>query len=83
MIRIDLPADLHFEDDEGNNLARLTGAAEPARMTPGAVLVAGSADAWTWAQVVAVADGWVHYRQLTTAQAAALANLVEPLSATA
>ena len=81
MIRIDLPADLHFEDDDGHNLARLDRAVAPDRVTPGAVLVAGSADAWTWAQVLTVADGWVTYRQLTTAEAAALADLVEPLTA--
>ena len=81
MIRIDMPADLHFEDDEGRNLARIAAALVPEWVTPGAVLVAGSPEAWTWAQVLTVADGWATYRQLTTTEAAALANLVEPLTA--
>ena len=79
MIAIDLPADLHFEDDDGLVLARASGASTPEALRPGTVLVAGSADAWTWAEIVAVEDGWAHLRTLTTAQAAAKANLVSPL----
>lgn len=79
MIAIDLPAELHFEDDDGLVLARTSGAREPKGLREGTVLVAGSADAWTWAEVVSIEEGWAHLRPLTTAQAAAKANLVAPL----
>ena len=79
MIAIDLPADLHFEDDDGLVLARISGAAHPEAILPRTVLVAGTADGWTWAEVISVGDGWAHLQPLTTAQAAAKANLVSPL----
>ena len=77
MLCIDLPADLHFEDDQGHNLARVSTAKDPSRVQRGAVLVAGSPDAWTWAQIMEVNGNWASFRQLTTAEAAALTPLVE------
>ena len=54
MIYIDLPADLNLEDDQGRNVARLADAVTPDAVTPGAVLVAGAARAWSWAAVESV-----------------------------
>lgn len=77
MLCIDLPADLHFEDNQGHNLARLSTAKDPSRVQRGAVLVADPPDAWTWAQVMEVTGNWASFRQLTTAEAAAFTPLVE------
>ena len=73
MLHIDLPADLNFEDNDGNNVARLRDAVHPDRVTVGAILVAGRRGAWSWAQVLDVDDNWVTFRQITGAEAAALA----------
>lgn len=83
MIVIDLPADLHFEDDDGLLLARVSRAPRPDLVTPGAILVAGGKDAWTWVEVVATEGGWAHLRQLTARQAAAKSSLVAPTPHTA
>lgn len=61
VVNIDLPADLHMEDDDGNFLARLSDAVSPDKVRPGAVMVAGSEHWWTPAVVLEVSsDGWVH-----------------------
>jgi hypothetical protein len=60
MIYIDLPADLNLEDDQGRNVARLADAVAPDAGTPGAVLVAGAARAWSWAAVESVDSGFVY-----------------------
>lgn len=39
---IDVPADLHFEDEDGSVLAWVSGAVRPEAVTAGAVLVAGA-----------------------------------------
>jgi len=56
---IDLPADLNFVDDAGLNLARVPDTGAP---IAGAVVVAGTPTAWTWAVIEDVDDGWVHFR---------------------
>lgn len=76
MLHIDLPADLHFLDDADHNLARVPAGDVAERVVPGAVLVAGSVHAWSWAEVVAVEDGWVEFRQLAAGQAARMARPV-------
>lgn len=73
MIHIDLPADLNFVDDDGLNLAHVPAAGEPAA---GAVLVAGTPTAWSWAVVADVADGWVRFRPVTAREAARHGSLV-------
>jgi hypothetical protein len=77
VLRIDLPADLHFEDEDGRNIARVSAADDPLRVQPGAVLVAGTPEAWTWALIMEVNGNWASFRPLTTAEAARLASLVE------
>lgn len=79
MIYIDLPADLNVEDDEGRNVARLSDAVDAAALRVGAVVVAGSADAWSWVVVEAVEDGFVHFRQVSARHAAQRGRLVAPL----
>lgn len=50
---LDLPADLHLEDDAGLSLALLEqDAFDPAVVYPGAVLRAGREDGWVWAHVL-------------------------------
>jgi hypothetical protein len=59
MPHIDVPADLNFVDDDGLNLARVPETGVPA---VGAVLVAGTPAAWSWAVIQDVDDGWVRFR---------------------
>lgn len=62
---IDLRSDLNAEDDDGLNWALLGDAADPARIHPGAVVIAGSQRFWSVVRVVAVDDdGQVHFEQL-------------------
>jgi hypothetical protein len=79
MIYIDLPADLNLEDDQGHNIARLSDAVTPETVTPGAVLVVGSAGAWSWAVVDAIDNGFVYFRQVSAREAARRGSLVAPL----
>jgi len=79
MIYIDLPADLNAEDDQGRNIARLADAVTPETARPGAVLVAGAPSAWSWAVVMAVEAGFVHFRQVSAREAAQHGSLVAPL----
>lgn len=79
MIYIDLPADLNLEDDEGRNVARLADAVTPDAVTQGAVLVAGTPRAWSWAVVVGVDSGFVYFRQISAQDAARHGSLVRPL----
>jgi hypothetical protein len=79
MIYIDLPADLNFEDDEGRNIARLAEAVTPERVTAGAVLVAGTPHAWSWAVVEVVDNGFVYFRQISGREAAQRGPLVAPM----
>ena len=79
MIYIDLRADLNFEDDEGRNIARLSDAVDVPRVQPGAVLVAGRPDFWSWVKVTHVDDGYAYFHQITAREAASLAPLILPL----
>ncbi len=67
---IDLEADLNSEDDEGRNWARLSGAAVPGAVRPGAVLRAGTARFWSWVLIDVVdPDGQVHFHQVSADEA--------------
>ena len=79
MIYIDLPADLNLEDDEGRNIARLADAVTPDAVIPGAVLVAGTSRAWSWAVVDTVDSGFVYFRQISAQDAARRGPLVKSL----
>jgi hypothetical protein len=79
MIYIDLPADLNLEDDQGRNIARLADAVALEAVTRGAVLVAGTPRAWSWAVVEAVDSGFVYFRQVSGREAARRGSLVTPL----
>jgi hypothetical protein len=73
---IDLRSDLNAEDDNGENWALLRNALDPARVRPGAVLVAGTPRYWSVVRVTAVdADGQVHFVQLDPSDPAAHALL--------
>lgn len=72
MIVIDLPADLHMEDDEGRNVARLP---DGTAFTAGAVVVAGFPGFWSWALIDEVSAGFVFFRRITAKQAAERAEL--------
>lgn len=62
---IDLYSDLNAEDDYGQNWALPRNAADPARVKPGAVHIAGTARYWSVVRITAVdADGQVHFLQL-------------------
>lgn len=54
--RIDLVADLNDEDDEGFGWSMLGEARDPARIRPGAMLVAGNRQAQAVVRVLAVDD---------------------------
>ena len=68
-----------LEDDQGRNIARLADAVTPDAVTPGAVLVAGAARAWSWAVVESVDSGFVYFRQISAQDAARRGSLVKPL----
>jgi len=60
--RIDLVADLNAQDDEGLGWSTLDGAADPGRVRPGAMLLAGNENAQAVVRVVSVDDdGQVHF----------------------
>ncbi len=62
MPTIDLRADLNAEDDEGRWWSLLRDAVEPAKITPGAVVVAGTERFWSVVRIEQVdADGQVHF----------------------
>jgi hypothetical protein len=79
MIYLDLPGDLNLEADEGSNIARLADAVSPDAVIPGAVLVAGTSRAWSWAVVDSVDGGFVYFRQISARDAARRGPLVKPL----
>jgi hypothetical protein len=78
MIYIDLPADLNLEDDEGRNVARLADAVAPDTVTRGAVLVAGTPHAWSWAVIEDIDGGFVYFRQISARDAARRGSLIKP-----
>lgn len=62
---IQLLADLNAEDDDGLCWSTLSSAVDPSQVVPGAMLVAGNAQARAAVKVVAVdADGQVHFEIL-------------------
>ena len=73
MIVIDIPADLHMEDDRGRNFARLPAGGS---LSPGQVAVSGHPDGWSWVLVGEVDDQLVTFHQVTTSEAARHAPLV-------
>jgi hypothetical protein len=56
VISVDIPCDLSDEDETGFVWAFLDEAADPSLITPGAIVVAGDADAPAVAEVVDVVD---------------------------
>ena len=79
MIYIDLPADLNLEDDKGRNIARLADTVTPDTVVPGAVVVAGTPRAWSWAVVESVESGFVYFCQISALDAARRGPPVRPL----
>lgn len=68
--RIDLPANLNNEDDEGLNWTLLRKAPDPKVIVEGAVVVAGTQRFWSWARIKRVdGGGQVHFEQLGAAEA--------------
>lgn len=62
---IDITADLNAQDDDGLGWSTLADAGDPARVVPGAMLVAGNEAATAVVRVVAVDhDGQVHFTVL-------------------
>jgi hypothetical protein len=62
---IDLRSDLNAEDDDGQNWALIRNAADPERVRPGAVIIAGTERFWSVVRITAVDDdGQVHFVQL-------------------
>lgn len=59
---IDLAADLNAEDDDGLGWSTLSGASDPSKVRPGALLIAGNRVGQAVLRVVAVDDdGQVHF----------------------
>jgi hypothetical protein len=59
---VDLAADLNAQDDDGLGWSTLSDAADPARVRPGVMLLAGNESAQAVVRVVAVDDdGQVHF----------------------
>lgn len=78
MIVIDLPADLHQEDDEGLNVALCDDAVHPHRVIEGAVLVAGKPAGWAWVLIESVdSAGVAHFRQISMQEARTRAQIAE------
>jgi hypothetical protein len=62
MPRIDLRADLNAEDDEARWWSLLRDAVDPAKIVPGAVVVAGTERFWSVVRIEQVnTDGQVHF----------------------
>lgn len=66
---IDLPADLHFEDNEGRNMARVENTDDPGLLRIGNYLTAGSGQAWSWVCIEELEGEWVHFRQVSARDA--------------
>jgi hypothetical protein len=77
-MKIDLPADLNREDDEGLGWALVSGADRPEIVRRDAVLRAGTEKFWSWVRVTTVDDdGQVHFRQISAAEAKDSGQLAE------
>jgi hypothetical protein len=67
---VDLQADLNLEDDDGLNYARITDAANPRALRPGAVLRAGRGRTWSWVRIMAIEEsGRVQFKQISGGEA--------------
>ena len=63
--KVDIVADLNAQDDDGQGWSTLSSAVDPSLVVPGAILVAGNAQARAAVRVVAVDDdGQVHFEIL-------------------
>lgn len=64
-LALDITADLNAQDDDGLGWTTLADAADPGRVLPGAMLVAGNAAGVAVVRVVSVDDdGQVHFSVL-------------------
>jgi len=64
-LALDITADLNAQDDDGLGWSTLSDAADPSRVVPGAMLLAGNEAASAVVRVVAVdEDGQVHFSVL-------------------
>ena len=64
-IKIDIVADLNAQDDDGQGWSTLSSAVDPSLVVPGALLVAGNAQARAAVRVIALDDdGQVHFEIL-------------------
>lgn len=64
-VQTDLVADLNAEDDDGFGWSTLADAADPSKVRPGAMLVAGNRFGQAVVRVVAVdEDGQIHFSVL-------------------
>ncbi len=69
---IDLRADLNAEDDQGRWWSLLTDAADPTKIRPGSVLIAGTERYWSVVRIEQVDDdGQVHFVGLSVDDPAA------------
>jgi hypothetical protein len=76
MPRIDLRADLNAEDDEGRWWTILGDARDPAKVVPGAVLIAGTERFWSVVRIDQVdSDGQAHFVAVAADDPAAVALL--------
>ena len=63
--KVDIVADLNAQDDDGPGWSTLSSAVDPSLVVPGALLVAGNAQARAAVRVIAVDDdGQVHFEIL-------------------
>lgn len=77
MLRIDIPADLNWIDDEDRNIASLP--SDHTHLTVGGVAVAGRGGLWSWVVIDEIdsSDGWIYFHQVDEAEARAHGELVE------
>lgn len=62
---IEITADLNAQDDDGLGWSTLAGAANPSRVVPGAMLLAGNEAATAVVRIVAIdEDGQIHFSVL-------------------
>jgi hypothetical protein len=63
--KIDLPADLNAEDDNGFGWSLLSDVRDPSQVRPGGILVAGNRQAKAIVRIVSVdEDGRIHFAVL-------------------
>ena len=52
--RVDLPADLNAQDDDGHGWSIMGDAPDPTRIVPGAVILAGNSQAQALVRIIAI-----------------------------